>query len=944
MPGVDGGLPVECVSSEDCDDGLFCNGPETCDPGAPEASPRGCVPGVRPCLDGQVCVEDEEICRTRCDIEADADGDGAIATECGGSDCDDADPNRFPGNVERCDGAGHDEDCDPDTLGDQDADGDGAIDARCCNGDNCGDDCDDLRAQVNPGGTETCDGRDDDCDGEVDEGVRMDGFVDADRDLHGDPDAPRTACADTPGFSVVGDDCDDADVSRHGAQVELCDGVDNDCDGTVDENPRAVPWYRDADGDGFGDGDGGVVISCAPVPAHSLLATDCDDTRRGRNPAATEACNGLDDDCNGVADYDLGPSGFEDDDGDGAVDIACPGIGTDCDDTDPLVATGAVELCMDGIDDDCDGLIDETSEDLDWHVDLDRDGYAPTGGTAVVSCGRVPGRTYRLGDCDDSAPDIHAGAPDGCDGVDEDCDGPIDEDSPRQNFYEDVDGDGVGAGAAVLACLAPPGFSAFGDDCDDASPTEGPATARYVDDDGDGVGSSVVASVGCGAPASGTAVVPGDCNDMAASVGDCDLVMGATASCVAGACVIDRCDDMRVDCDGVVANGCESDPETDPLSCGGCAMPRCGLGAECVAGVCDETLTSLATSTAGACVTRNGGATVCWGLGLHGSTTVPEIRTLPPARAVMMGDNGNHACIVPMSGPALCWGANSPAGVLGIGSGDAIFHDPTPIAVADAVMVQIGAVFGCALRPGGEVACWGSNSRGMLGNGTFDDSATPVAVAVSAAIDISVSRDHACAILDDGDTSDGGPVRCWGGGAFGRLGAGTSTDSNLPVPVTGITDAVQVALYSDGGCARLAGGTMRCWGYGANGTRGEGTFPPTVPAIRLTPGPEVAGIDSATDLACGTSSCCAVDASGLISCWGRGASGRLGNGSTASEPGPVSISGPADYVDVEVGDAFACARTTDHRVRCWGYNGNYQLGNGDSTDSHIPIEVFRLSP
>ncbi len=103
----------------------------------------------------------------------DADGDGAASIACGGGDCDDADPNRYPTNPEICDAAEHDEDCVRDTVG-PDLDEDGFEDQRCCarwEGETvCGEDCDDGDPTVNPSRTETCNGRDDDCDGTTDEG------------------------------------------------------------------------------------------------------------------------------------------------------------------------------------------------------------------------------------------------------------------------------------------------------------------------------------------------------------------------------------------------------------------------------------------------------------------------------------------------------------------------------------------------------------------------------------------------------------------------------------------------------------------------------------------------------------------------------------------------------------------------------------------------------
>lgn len=115
-----------CESNADCDDRLFCNGEERCRVGRCEA-------GEEPCLDDQRCDEDSLRCIHDCGVAPDGDGDGVASIDCGGSDCDDSDPNRFPGNVEVCDEDGHDEDCDPRTFGTRDSDGDGHIDMRCKN-------------------------------------------------------------------------------------------------------------------------------------------------------------------------------------------------------------------------------------------------------------------------------------------------------------------------------------------------------------------------------------------------------------------------------------------------------------------------------------------------------------------------------------------------------------------------------------------------------------------------------------------------------------------------------------------------------------------------------------------------------------------------------------------------------------------------------------------
>ncbi|MEM9751364.1 MAG: putative metal-binding motif-containing protein [Pseudomonadota bacterium] len=136
-------VPVSCQTLQSqgmrnpCDDGLYCNGLERCDPSNANAVTlvlasfvvSGCVRGRNPCASaGRACNEDSDICAVNC---ADNDGDGYAAKSCGGQDCNDTDPETFPGNTEICDPIGKDEDCDPDTHGEKDTDGDGLFDAMC---------------------------------------------------------------------------------------------------------------------------------------------------------------------------------------------------------------------------------------------------------------------------------------------------------------------------------------------------------------------------------------------------------------------------------------------------------------------------------------------------------------------------------------------------------------------------------------------------------------------------------------------------------------------------------------------------------------------------------------------------------------------------------------------------------------------------------------------
>jgi len=125
-----------CRVKQDCDDGVYCNGEEIChvfrqrnSKGVIVKEHGVCEPGKNPCERGWQCRNaPEKTCVRPCE---DKDGDGFKALACGGDDCDDRDPNRFPGNPEICDGNGIDEDCDPNTVGEVDKDGDGFISPLC---------------------------------------------------------------------------------------------------------------------------------------------------------------------------------------------------------------------------------------------------------------------------------------------------------------------------------------------------------------------------------------------------------------------------------------------------------------------------------------------------------------------------------------------------------------------------------------------------------------------------------------------------------------------------------------------------------------------------------------------------------------------------------------------------------------------------------------------
>jgi len=323
-------------------------------------------------------------------------------------------------------------------------------------------DCDDDDPSVFLGGVEHCDSVDNDCDGAIDEAsaAALSWYRDGDGDGWGAPESLYIACSAPSDFTLNSYDCDDDDASINPTAVEVCDavvgGLDNDCDGVVDEDAVGARWwYPDADGDGAGDAALGVE-ACEAPEGFLRVGEDCDDLDPSVNPDALERCDGVDEDCDGVIDeesVDALPF-YTDDDGDGYGFGAA--VSSGCSTTEGLAINDL----------DCDDSDSALNQD-----DVDVDGYS--------TC---------AGDCDESAlfesRSIHPGADELCDAIDQDCDGLIDEDSlDGWIVYTDADEDGYGdPDGAVEVCVDREGHVTNDLDCDD-----GDAALSADDSDSDGV-------------------------------------------------------------------------------------------------------------------------------------------------------------------------------------------------------------------------------------------------------------------------------------------------------------------------------------------------------------------------------------------------------------------------------------------------------------------------
>ena len=409
-------------------------------------------------------------------------------------------------------------------------------------------DCDDFDATVFPNTIEYCDGIDNNCNGEVDEGVGTEYFRDDDGDGFGDATDSIFACNRPEGFIVIGNDCDDSNADSFPGAAEICDEQDNDCDGETDEG-LLDGLYLDVDGDGYGD-PAEPINNCADdLTRFADNPLDCDDSNAEIHFDAVEICDEIDNDCDGAIDEPGSGAQlwYADVDGDGfgdpmVTDYACErplgfiDNADDCDDSNDAKYPFADELCN-LQDDDCDGFVDEDAIDPNtFYLDADSDGFGDTNYT-TVSCNQPIGYVSNALDCNDATSAISPNAPEICNQTDNNCNG-IEDDNAigAATYYADADGDTFGnPSVTIQSCTAVAGHVLNALDCDDADPSQNPLSVEvcngeddncngtndensidslvwYIDADGDTYGSLNTWTTGCSQP---TGYVDNvlDCND-----------------------------------------------------------------------------------------------------------------------------------------------------------------------------------------------------------------------------------------------------------------------------------------------------------------------------------------------------------------------------------------------------------------------------------------------
>jgi hypothetical protein len=402
---------ADCVDADDDGDGVD-DGLDNClaayNPDQNDTDADGAGDACDDDDDGDGAVDAEDNCPFLDNPgQEDVDGNGV------GDACDsDRDGDGVANDLDNCPDLPNADQLDFDSDGrgdacDDDDDDDGIQDAS---------DCEPLDPAIYPGAPETCNQLDDDCDASTDEGQNAAGcspwYLDADNDGYGSMVEPaRCFCQATGQYTAsAADDCNDNLPAVHPGASEVCNGVDDNCAGGIDEPWPTVGTACDgpADPDQCEDG----TVRCTAQGD----GTFCDDD--AATPGGQELCNGADDDC------------------DGQVDENWPTLGQPCDGADSDSCANGTTVCnaahngttcindlpnhteiCNGQDDDCDGTTDEGCDD-------DNDNYCDQNMTVVGSPATC---TAGGGDCNDQNSAIHPNHDELCDGLDNDCDGATDE-------------------------------------------------------------------------------------------------------------------------------------------------------------------------------------------------------------------------------------------------------------------------------------------------------------------------------------------------------------------------------------------------------------------------------------------------------------------------------------------------------------------------------------
>ena len=226
----------------------------------------------------------------------------------------------------------------------------------------------------------------------------------------------------------------------------------------------------------------------------------------------------------------------------------------------------------------------------------------------------------------------------------------------------------------------------------------------------------------------------------------------------------------------------------------------------------------------------------------------------------------------------------------------------------------------CNVRFSGEIACWGWNQHGQLGDGTKDNSSVPLQIGSAAVWEgTAAGEHHTCGIRNDSW------LWCWGWNEHGQLGTGDTNDQLVPLQADAGELWTQVTAGSTHTCAIRSNGSLWCWGNNNVGQIGNGL----TGALQKSLEPEqIADHVDWVDVQAGHSHTCGLRGEGILFCWGNNVKGQLGDGTTEDQAEPREVALGYRWKSIDTGYFHTCGITADGRLWCWGENFSGQLGTG----------------
>jgi alpha-tubulin suppressor-like RCC1 family protein len=354
-----------------------------------------------------------------------------------------------------------------------------------------------------------------------------------------------------------------------------------------------------------------------------------------------------------------------------------------------------------------------------------------------------------------------------------------------------------------------------------------------------------------------------------------------------------------------------------------------------------DTAASITEGDGHGCIIRPDGSLWCWGRNWNGgvgdgtttTTHVPvQVGTAYDWTRVDAG--AEHTCGIRNPGTLWCWGWNN-QGQIGDGTMGTNRLSPVQIGSgSDWTNVSAGYQHTCGLRAPGTLWCWGDETEGKVGNGSIvGNELSPLQIGVDTNwASISVAGfNHSCAIKTTGT------LWCWGDNSSGQLGDGTWTQRTSPTQVGTDTNWLRSAAEDGFSCAVKTTGTLWCWGNNWDGRLGDGTT-----NSRNTPGQVGVATDWAQVMTRRTGGC-AVKLTGTLWCWGQNSLGEVGDGTTTTRLSPVQVGVANNWAEVRGRDETVCGRRTTGLVECWGTSRSGMAGNNFSTTRPTPVQITGTS-